>query len=317
MDRCNGVWANVLINIGMDQTLFNGRYHDCIYCGRKKKARWQVRKMRYVCSCGCTQPIQLAMDYLGHGFKETVIYIENNALGGYMEPVKQTDDLEKSLRTAKEIHKGLKQITSDTAAGKYLLRRGVKQPPINLYAHDSLEYWYLKDDKWQSVTFPGMIAVSKNSDGVTQEYQRFYLTPEGYPAKVRSPKKTLKFGSSEGCTVNLSAAYGNVLAVSEGVVNGLLFQQNEGVPTKACLDANRLENFIVPEGVKHLYIIEDYDMSFTGRKAAANLAYRVGNTRKDVKVSIASMMEHEGTIVMHIITPERNIDYADYTMLCQ
>lgn len=316
-DQCHGLWSQVLSNIGVNDDLFNGKYHTCPYCGRNKKARWQKNKQRLVCVCGTHQPMDIAKDYLNRDFKETAFYIRNNILGLDMKAEKIVDDTEKNRLRLKMIHSGLKRITKDDPAGKYLMRRGIAQSPANnVYFHPSLKYWTEEGGEWICTgTYPALVAVIRNPSGETVSMQVHYLTEDGHRAKLDPPFKNMSpSGKLDGANIGLfdATSKNDALAISEGLINGLWFAQDTGINTTCLISAEGMKKAVIPEHVRHVYIIEDCDISFTGMAAAATLANRLKVVEKKDVTIVRLSQDDQGNISCVYISPKVDIDYADY-----
>ena len=66
--------------------------------------------------------------------------------------------------------------------------------------------------------------------------------------------------------------------MAEGVETALAVEALYGLPCWATANANQLEKFMPPEGVKSISIFGDNDSSYTGQKAAYVLANRLTRT---------------------------------------
>lgn len=129
-----------------------------------------------------------------------------------------------------------------------------------------------------------MVAPVSGPDGTFQAIHRTFFKEDG----SRSGKKML--GPVSGGSVHLAVATEKV-AVCEGIETGLSFQQATGIPTHAALSVPGMQNYIIPEGVKELYIIADSDkkdsretISKIGQKAAKALAEKA--EQKGIKAFI-------------------------------
>lgn len=283
-DQCSGRWAGVLVCLGMDERLFNGRHGDCCMCGdQRKNARWVKEREFYICSkCGSHSAVELAIHHLGRPFKETASEIRRIIGGVKMEVVKTSDETEKNRERINRIHKGLKRINGECAASRYLANRGLKVlPDKDVYFHNGVEYW---QDGVKSV-HPAMVSIFRNLEGKGATLHITYLTPDGKKADVESPRKMLPvILPLSGCAIKLFEPVNGVLAVAEGVETSLAAHQLDALPVWACGNAGQMAALEVPESVNELVIYADEDESFAGAQAAYTLAKRMKAKGKKVRV---------------------------------
>jgi putative DNA primase/helicase len=120
------------------------------------------------------------------------------------------------------------------------------------------------------VRFPALVAAVQGSDGRVIAVQVTYLDPDGHgKASVAIPRKTIGALGRGGVRLG---ALGVVLGIAEGLETALAAKQLHGVPTWACLGANRMANVAIPAGVERVVIFADRDGP--GRDAAVKAAER-------------------------------------------
>jgi putative DNA primase/helicase len=270
--ECQGRWAPILTNLGINAELFSGKHQPCLFCGGKDRARWDRQKEFYYCSqCGSKQPIDMAIEHTGLSFKETTNLIRPNVMNSPLKIVKPVDTQQNEARI-KKIHAGLKRITPDSVVALYLAKRGIKVlPDADCYQHDAVEYW---QDGEKSL-HPAMVSVFRTPTGEVATYHITYLSADGTKADVQTPRKVLPvIHSLAGASIRLFKAE-DVLAITEGVETALCVTEDSGVPCWAAGSAQAMNNIVIPESVKTVWIYADSDESFTGQKAAYDLANRL------------------------------------------
>jgi putative DNA primase/helicase len=282
-DQCSGKWASVLVCLGLDEKVFNGRHQPCIYCGGKDRARWIKQKEFYICNqCGSHTPSDLAIHILGRPFKETALEIRKIIGGVRMEVVKTVDEPAKNRERIERIRAGLKPINGECAASRYLANRGIKVlPGKDLYFHPGVDYYM----NGQGAIHPAMVGIFRNVDGKGATLHITFLTKDGKKAEVDNQKKIMPVVLPlSGCAIKLFEPVNGVLAVAEGIESSLAVNQVDALPVWACGNAGQMAALDVPESVNELVIYADEDESFTGAQAAYTLAKRMKAKGKTVRV---------------------------------
>lgn len=271
--ECIGRWAPILTNLGINAQLFNGKHQPCIFCGGTDRARWDRAKEFYYCSqCGSKQPIDMAIEHTGLSFKETASLIRPNIMNTPLKIVKPVDTQQNEVRI-KKIHAGLKRITPDSVVALYLAKRGIKVlPNDNCYQHDGVDYYH---EGVLLGAYPAMVSIFRTPDGEVATLHVTYLSADGTKADVPTPRKILPIIKSlAGASIRLFKVDID-LAITEGIETALAVNQEYGAPCWAAGSAQAMNNIIIPESVKTVWIYADSDESFTGQKAAYDLANRL------------------------------------------
>jgi putative DNA primase/helicase len=154
----------------------------------------------------------------------------------------------------------------------YLAKRGIKVlPDADCYQHDAVEYW---QDGEKSL-HPAMVSVFRTPSGEVATYHITYVTKQGEKAPVQIPRKILPvMRPMVGSAIRLFEAE-EVLAITEGIETALSVRQDQGIHCWAAGSAQEMVNIVIPETVKVVWIYADSDESFTGQKAAFDLANRL------------------------------------------
>jgi putative DNA primase/helicase len=270
--ECIGRWSGILTNLGINAELFSGKHQPCVFCGGKDRARWDRAKEFYYCSqCGSRQPIDMAIEFTGLSFKDTTNLIRPNVMNTPLKIVKPVDTHQNEARI-KKIHAGLKRITPDSVVALYLAKRGITVfPEQDCYQIDQLDYW----DGGEKSIHPAMVSVFRTPAGEVSTYHVTYLSNDGTKANVPIPRKILPvIKPLVGAAIRLFKA-DDTLAIAEGVETALCVTEDSGVPCWAAGSAQAMNNVVIPESVKVVWIYADSDESFTGQKAAYDLANRL------------------------------------------
>jgi putative DNA primase/helicase len=281
--QCAGRWTSVLVNIGIDEKYLNGKHGPCPICSGKDRWRWDRKKEMAFCSgCGHKGPMDLAIAFTGHSFKETAEEIRKLIGACKMEAVKPQDETEKNRARIERIRSGLKPINGECAASRYLANRGIRVlPDKDCYFHSGVDYWH---DGVKSV-HPAMVSIFRNLEGKGATMHITYLTPDGKKANVEAPKKILPvILPLTGCAIQLFKPVDGVLAVAEGIETALAAYQMDALPVWACGNAANMENLQIPEQIAEVVIYADEDTNFTGQKSAYVLANRLAAKGKAVRV---------------------------------
>ena len=271
--ECQGRWSGILTNLGINAELFNGKHQPCLFCGGTDRARWDRAKEFYYCSqCGSKQPIDMAIEHTGLSFKETTNLIRPNVMNTPLKIVKPVDTQQNEARI-KKIHAGLKRITPDSIVALYLAKRGIKVlPDDNCYQHDGVDYYH---DGVLLGAFPAMVSIFRTPDREVSTFHITYLSADGTKADVPTPRKILPIIKSlAGASIRLFKVDVD-LAITEGIETALAVTQEYGTPCWAAGSAQAMNNIVIPESVKTVWIYADSDESFTGQKAAYDLANRL------------------------------------------
>lgn len=283
--ECAGRWSSVLTNIGIDAEYLSGKHGPCPVCGGKDRFRWShKREMAYCSGCGHKSPLDLAIAYLGRPFKETAAEIRQILGVTTMETAAPAaDDREKNEKRIRDIHKGLKVITPDSVAARYLAGRGLKVlPETGCYFHPAMPYY---EDGKKIGEYPAMVSSFRTVNDELSTYHITYLSADGKKADVSAQKKILPtIRPLSGSAIRLFNPVNGVLAIAEGIETSLAVHQDQGLPVWAAGNAGNMAAMHIPDSVNEVWIYADMDANFTGQQAAYTLAKRLQNEGKQVVV---------------------------------
>ena len=270
---CQGKWAAVLVSLGYEESVFNGKHQPCPICHGKDRFRWHKSKEFGICNQGCSvQPMDLALQITGESYKTTAARIRGERLDK-MEPIKQADDTEKNQAVIDKIKPHLKKLNGSDPASLYLKKRGLTVTP--------------GQHVWYSAQRPSMVALFTNLAGELSTLHITYLTESGDKADIDVQKRFLPVVRTLiGSSIKLFNPENGVLAITEGIETALAVHQLEGLPVWAAGNATLLEAIQIPADVNEVWIYGDNDANFVGQKAAYNLANRLSREGKKVFVEI-------------------------------
>jgi putative DNA primase/helicase len=248
----------------------------------------------------------MAIEHTGLSFKETTNLIRPTVMTTPLQIVKPADTQQAEARI-RRIHAGLKHITPDTANFLYLAKRGISVlPDADCYEHPSLDYW---EDGVKTGTYPAMVSVFRTPTGEVATYHITYLTNDGEKAPVKIARKILPvMRPMAGGAIRLFEAE-EVLAITEGIETALSVRQDQGIHCWAAGSAQAMVNIVIPESVKVVWIYADADESFTGQKAAYELANRL-KVKEGKTVRVVTLVNQE-TVEDY----GRKCDYNDYVIM--
>jgi putative DNA primase/helicase len=279
--QLHGKWTSVLQSIGFPIESLTGKHGPCPFCHEsgKDRFRWDKNKEFSICNvCGPRSPIDMAMSWLNMSYKETAQYLRPNREKYTMTEIKAPDTAANEARI-KKIHAGLKRITGDCIASRYLAVRGIDiTPDQDCYFHPAIPFF---EDGNRICDYPAMVSVIRTPGAAVASYHITYLGENG-KAGTSSDRKILPtINSLDGAAIRLFEVK-DTLCIAEGVESSLSVHVDTGLPVWAAVNAGMMEKIVVPESVKFVYIYADEDKSFRGAKAAYTLANKLMAQGKEV-----------------------------------
>lgn len=298
-DRARGHWKAILSQLlGIDSRTLDGKHHPCPLCGGKDRWRFDDLKNEgtSICGqCGSRSGVQLVMDKLSLDFQSAAIEIEKiiGTDGAVMQP-KSSEGEDRTRKLIDGLRQRSERVTEDDPVRRYLARRvpGMRFVPSSLRLVRKAEYF--DRDAGVVSSHPVMLATVSDMFGDAISVHRTFLKEDGSKADVPDPKRTLG-PLPDGCAVRL-AKVNDVVGIAEGIETALSAMAMHRIPVWAALNANRLEVWSPPEGVKQVVIFGDNDVSSTGQAAAFALSKR---------------LESKGVITQVLIPPDPGTDWND------
>jgi len=281
-----GRWPGILSSFGLSDKQLSGKHTACPVCGGKDRFRFDNKDGRgtFFCShCDAGDGVALVMAIKGWDFKTAAQEIE--AIAGAVQPVQvaKLPDEGQKMETLRRVWSEARPLVQGDEAMRYLAGRGLnlKSPPDNLRLHPSLAY---HDGEKFIGKYPAMVARVQAADGSGATLHRTYLK-DGRKAPVEYPKKLMPGKTVSGAAIRL-AAVGEHVGIAEGIETALAASILFGIPVWSTINANGIDAFEPPEGVKRITIFADNDASFTGQKFAYAAAFRLVQQGFEVEVNV-------------------------------
>lgn len=302
--RAHGHWPQILVALGVGETVVNGKNQPCPLCGGTDRFQFTDKfgDGNYICRhCGPGDGFKLAEGVLRLGFSDVLKRVQEAVGLPSVLAARSTKPSEEFMkRLARTMWNEGKPIERGDPVDQYLRARGLGMDgyPACLRCHPMLA-WYAKKDlaakkSTKMGEYPAMLATLTHQDGAAVTVHRTYLH-QGRKAPVPAPKKCVN-SFTGGPAIRLFEAT-DVLALAEGIETALAVHLATGHPVWATYSASNLEQVWLPETVTKIRIYADNDASFTGQAAAYALARRLkaddkkGDQRRDVEVHIPSRVD--------------------------
>jgi putative DNA primase/helicase len=166
-------------------------------------------------------------------------------------------------------------------AQRYLRGRGITlRVPEVIRSHQRIRH-LPSGGSW-----PAMIALVQDVNGVPAAVHRTYLNFADTPTKAPVDPCKMTLGPTRGCAVHLAPA-GPRLLLGEGIETVLSAMQVTGLPGWASLGATNLRQVVLPEVVRTVTILADADEA--GEDAALRTAWRFTREGRSVRIARPSV----------------------------
>lgn len=265
-----GKWHGVLKELGVDESHLKNVHGPCPLCGGRDRFRFDDKDGAgtYYCNvCGPGDGMKLAMEFTGEPFKDLARRIDG--MVGNIEaekPKKATADPGKRIsRLWSASHK----IEVEYPVHKYLMSRNL---PISQALRSNGGVNYYEDGK-KVGTYPCMVAPVQSSEGQMVTVHITHLTSEGRKADVAAVKKMLPpMRPLPGSAIRLTKIYEHI-GIAEGIETALAVMKTFRMPCWAAMNADMMERFVAPKGVRGITVFADNDENYRGQAAAYRLAH--------------------------------------------
>lgn len=284
-ERTAGRWAGILLSLGMEEKILNGKHHPCPICGGKDRFRFDNKGGRgtYFCSCGAGDGFLLVERWKELSFKEAAKEIER--VVGVTKPEKVKPQYPAmNWRNIVRVWGEASELVEGDQVVQYLRGRGLalKTLPVSVRWHPGLDY---RDDANVVSVYPAMLSMISSPDGKMISLHRTFLKGKG-KAPVACPKKVMPGRDTiSHCAIRLQPS-GETIGVAEGVETALAAFEKFAIPVWSCVSAGGIETFEPPQSVKSVVVFGDNDANFAGQKAAFALAHRLKLRGLAVEVKI-------------------------------
>ena len=280
-----GRWYGILKSMGIPEHNLSGKHTECPLCGGKDRFRWDNKNDSgsYYCSCGAGYGIDLIMKYNNWDFKQAAQEVDKVTGNSEIKPATQKSD--PSIRL-KKISQMLRPLEENSAVRNYFESRKI----INLGCRDLKSVLSLAYYSGGNLIgrYPAMVATVRNKEGKPVTFHVTYLTPEG--RKISSSAKKVMPGleTISGSAIRLTQVE-EIIGIAEGIENAMSVMITHNQSCWSVLNANCMESFVPPEGVKKVIIYGDNDANYTGQKSAYTLANKLMLKNIDTDVVIPTV----------------------------
>ena len=290
-EAAKGKWLSILVTMGVDQEFLDGKHHPCPHCDGVDRFRFDDKHQNgdYFCSnCGNGNGFDLLQKINGWDFKTAASQVDKIVGKAIVVKPRPKRTIEQIKSTLNNIRKRVKPLNQSTSVCDYLFGRGISEDTLKSLMPEigvvhGLEYW----DGGKVAHRFDTIACRVKKLGKPITYHLTY-TDKGAKAPVRVQRKVMTpLENKNGSVVELFD-HSHELGIAEGIETAMSCYQAFHIPTWAALDCNSMKEFIVPQGVKKLYIFGDNDANQAGQQAAKILQEKAEFAGVEVIVSIPS-----------------------------
>ena len=311
-ERARGRWRGILPDLGVPLAFLNGKHQPCPLCGGKDRARFDDKEGRgtYFCGqCGAGNGIDLVMKLCSVDFKGAAELIEPlicSAPRQQPRPDRSADDQRNAM---KRLWDGAVPILADDPAGVWLrARTGITLFPNALRYHDRVAATAADN----GVRAPAMLAKVTDHHGTPVNLHRTFLTLDGAKAPLAKQRAVMPGSLPEGSAVRLFPR-SETLGIAEGIETAIAAFLLFDVPCWAALNAGLLAKWGPPPGVRQVFVFGDNDASFTGQRAAFELANRLAKAEHlsvDVQIPAAIGEDWNDVLLREHISASANAPAA-------
>jgi putative DNA primase/helicase len=288
---CRGRWAEIFDSVGVDHKFLKKTHGPCPFCGGEDRYRYTDYNQEgmYICNnCGPGNGFKFLMKYKDVDFRgalELIKQVVGDPTNGQI-PAHVLEEIERKKKRQEEIRKlweSGSQITPETAAGRYLTKRtGITEYPSTLRFAKRLPYF---EDRKEVGAYPALLAVVSGTSGKLVNVHRTYLTEEGDKAPVKEPRKMMAGKTPGSIAIRLYQAT-TQLVVAEGLETAISASVLFNAPAWALISADQMKCWVPPQGIQHIFVAGDNDLSYTGQCSAFTLAHRLVCQFKINKVEV-------------------------------
>ncbi|QBH98775.1 DNA primase [Limnobaculum zhutongyuii] len=285
-----GRWPEVFEHYKLPQVTGRRHYGDeCPICGSKGSFRIDNKDERgtFICKCNAGDGWKLLELTQGKDFKTLASEVDKIIGNEYIKENSENPKRDDRSSLRKWVSHKFSSLLSlkGTPAESYLNLRGIHSLPLE-------HIRYCDNQPANGKTYQAIYSLATDDKGALCYLHRTLLDGDK-KANVDHPKKMKALQEDSYLSYANSIAIrmfppASTLGIAEGIETALSCKQIYGVNTWSVMNANIMEKFRVPTGVKHLIIFADMDPhSATGHSAAFACAHSNLTVRNDlVKVSV-------------------------------
>lgn len=300
-EKARGQWHTILPALGISREHLKNRHGPCPLCGGKDRFRYDNMNGSgtfYCNSCGAGDGFRLVQLYNGWSFKDAATEVDN-FLGHNPKPEHQQVDLEdqKRIEFLRRLWVNSWPSREGDYTDGYLKSRKLFLPKRGLRTARSIRGMDGND-------YPAMLGEVSDANGKITSLHRTFLNPMAPGKAETGTQRAIVRGTvPDGSAIRLFG-HGETLGVAEGIETALSAARIFRVPTWSTINTSLMRKFVVPSGVKKLFVFADHDESYAGHAAAYELAARAcaaarRNGVEDFEVDVQ-------------VAPDVGMDWADY-----
>jgi len=267
-----GRWLNTLIELGIPEEFLTGKGGPCPLCGGKDRFRFTDyhNEGRYICNqCGNGDGWNLVQNYFDIDFGTAAKRIKE-VLGITKSNLVDNPKFD-PIPALRSVAKKSTRLGGYSSVTEYLDSRGFTSYPDGLKQATLKFYKNMKSQGEYQV----LVALIQDWQGNGVSYHLTY-TKDGKKADIDPARKIMPpKGTIKGAAIRLHNEFEDKICIAEGVESAYAAHIDSGLPAFAAMNANCLENFIPPEGIKQVWIYADNDRNYTGQAAAYKLGKRL------------------------------------------
>ncbi|MCB5196858.1 toprim domain-containing protein [Deefgea salmonis] len=306
-------WLAILLAAGISTEFLTKKHSACPVCGGKDRFRFTDKEGRGCFICNQCTPdgsdgfgllaayrqtdfigsVRFVADYLGGA---AVLAVAPDAAAIAERQARELTEQRRAWEKAKAENFALWSashlISNGCTVALYLRHRGLSlnEYPKTLRFNAAVPYWDKPCGKLIKLgDFPAMVAAVQSPEGLTIALHKTHLKANGHKADVPNVKKwSAKSGDAKGAAIRLFPA-AERMAVAEGIETALAVHAANGLPVWAGVSAFGIASLVLPELVRDVVIFADNDENGTGQKAANQLAERLIDEGRTVRVLFPSI----------------------------
>lgn len=272
-DRARGKWRGILLGLGVESKLLDGKHGPCPFCEGRDRFRWDNSNGNgsFICGqCGAGDGIEFLKRLKGWDFKEAARAVDE-VIGGGVTAEKLPPRMDEKTRIERlnKLWADSIRLDGSDMASRYLAGRDVL--PASL---PSCLRFAARCPVPGGNHAPALIALVSGSDGNHVNMHRTFLGPNG-KADMDNPRAMMPGEIPAGSAVRLFPVHGNRLGIAEGIETAFAAAKRFGMPVWSAINSNGLSKWQPPAGVDEVHIFGDCDPKFGGQAAAFALAHRL------------------------------------------
>lgn len=271
-ERARGKWRGILMALGVESKLLDGKHGPCPFCEGRDRFRWDNKNGNgsFICSqCGAGDGIEFLKRLKGWDFREAASQVDGIVGGVSAERLPPKPDENARKERMNKLWTASTRLDGADMASRYLAGRNCL--PASL---PSCLRFAASCPVPGGAFAPAMIALVTAVNGDNENMHRTFLGPNG-KADMENPRAMMPGDVPPGSAVRLFPVHGNRLGIAEGIETAFAAAKRFNMPVWSAINATGLTKWQPPAGVDEVHIFGDCDPKFGGQAAAYALAHRL------------------------------------------